>query len=48
MDETITVSKTVYDQLCEDQAFLDALRAAGVDNWQGYSEAYKILEEWNK
>ena len=27
--------------------FLDALEAAGVDNWEGYSEALGIQKEWN-
>lgn len=38
----MTIPKEVYDQLVEDQAILDALRAGGVDNWEWYSES---LEE---
>lgn len=26
--------------------WLDALEAAGVDNWEGYDEAWAILKEW--
>ena len=29
----------------EDAKFLSALRAAGVDNWDGYDYAFDILEE---
>ena len=42
-EPTVTISKAIYDQLCEDQRFLSALRAAGVDNWEGYSEACRAL-----
>lgn len=41
----ITITKKEYDQLIKDSEFLNALRAAGVDNWNGYSMAYDILEE---
>jgi hypothetical protein len=34
-----------YAQLKEDSEFLDALKAAGVDNWQGYDHAFDILRE---
>lgn len=43
-DETITIPLAQYNSLVEDAKFLDALNAAGVDNWEGYSEAYRILE----
>jgi len=26
--------------------FLDALRACGVDNWDGFGEAVKLYREW--
>ena len=26
--------------------FLETLRAAGVDNWEGYDEAVDIYKEW--
>jgi len=28
--------------------FLDALEAAGVDNWEGYSFAQEIMKEWQQ
>ena len=43
--ETVTISKEKYDQLIEDSTFLNALRAMGVDNWEGYSEAYRMVIE---
>lgn len=45
MDENITISKKEYEELTKDSEFLNALRAAGVDNWEGYSYAIEILEE---
>ena len=36
--ETVTISKTEYDQLIEDQLILQALYAGGVDNWDGYDD----------
>ena len=44
-EEQILVSKKLFDQLQKDSAFLDCLRAAGVDNWDGYSEAWKMYDE---
>ena len=45
--ETIEVSRKEWFELKERDAFLCALEAAGVDNWNGYGEAQDILEEWN-
>ena len=44
-EEQVTISKTEYARLLEDQRFLDALSAAGVDNWDGYSYALEIFHE---
>jgi len=38
-EEMITISKKLYDQLVESDRILDALNAAGVDNWEGYEFA---------
>lgn len=27
-------------------ALLDALEGCGVDNWEGYSEAWDVMKEW--
>jgi hypothetical protein len=39
-EETVTIKKSVYMKLKEDQKILDALYAAGVDNWEGYQDDY--------
>lgn len=44
-DGTITIPKSEYDQLIKDSEFLEALRSAGVDNWEGYDFAFEILKE---
>jgi hypothetical protein len=38
LPETVTIPTDEYLRLVEDSANLDGLRAAGVDNWDGYSE----------
>lgn len=43
--ETVTISKTEYDQLIKDQLELEALYAGGVDNWEGYDEAIGTIQE---
>jgi hypothetical protein len=47
MEEQITISKKEYESLLEENRFLDALRMAGVDNWEGYNEAWNIIREWD-
>lgn len=44
-DQTITIPLSDYEQLKSDQAFLNALRAAGVDNWDGYDHAIDLIEQ---
>lgn len=39
------ISLKRYDELVESEAILHALQAAGVDNWEGYSEAMEELEK---
>ncbi len=43
-EETVTISKKEYEELLEDQKFLDALKGAGVDNWEGYDYAFELME----
>ena len=38
-EETVTITRKQYDRLCEDSDFLNCLRNAGVDNWDGYEYA---------
>lgn len=40
---TITVSE--YDELLEAKRMLEALEAAGVDNWEGFEYAQKTFNE---
>ena len=41
-DTTTTVDIDYLAKLEDDAAFLEALRAAGVDNWGGYDMAVEI------
>lgn len=43
-ESTIEISIYRYNQLIDNEKFLNALRAAGVDNWVGYDFALEILE----
>ena len=45
MEETVTISKKEYEQLQKDQRFLECLRGAGVDNWEGYDYAIELMGE---
>lgn len=43
-DETdVTLSREEYNTLVEAQAFLNALKAAGVTSWGGYNQAKDIM-----
>ena len=35
----VTITEEEYEELLADKAFLDCLRNAGVDNWDGYDFA---------
>lgn len=48
MTKTVTIDKEEYKELLEDQKFLYALQAAGVDNWDGYEYAQDIYQEENE
>ncbi len=39
----IEITRAEHERLIERDAFLSALQAAGVDNWEGYSEACRAL-----
>ena len=45
MEETVTISKKEYEELQKDQWFLECLRGAGVDNWEGYDCAREMMNE---
>lgn len=39
------ISQEEFDRLSKADATLSALEAAGVDNWEGYSEAMQSLAD---
>lgn len=43
-DKTVTISEAYYMDLLYNSALLASLEAAGVDNWEGYSEALNNLK----
>jgi hypothetical protein len=45
MGKTITITQEEYDSHVEDSEFLEALRGAGVDNWDGYDYAMESLNK---
>jgi len=45
MDKQITISVQEYGKMLDDILFLNCLREAGVDNWEGYSYAYSLYDE---
>ena len=46
--DIVTITQEEYDELIKDCRFLNALQAAGVDNWSGYGKAFDILKEWDE
>lgn len=42
--DSITITLTEYNRLLKAETFLDALYAAGVDNWSGYEAAQEIVD----
>lgn len=47
-DTPIGITEEDLDKLYDRSAFLNALEAAGVDNWEGYDVAQDMLADWNK
>ncbi len=45
MSTAITISMDQYNDMLESIRWLDALEAAGVDNWQGFDEAQRSFRE---
>ena len=43
--DIMVISRSRFLELDANDDFLNALRAAGVDNWDGYSLAQEIMEE---
>lgn len=44
--QCITIDLDEYEQLLADSRFLNALKAAGVDNWEGYSDAHNLMDDY--
>lgn len=44
----VTIKLEEYTRLKDIEKRLDAMYAAGVDNWQGMEEAIAILNEWRR
>jgi hypothetical protein len=44
-EPTTTITVREYTSLKRDSELMDALRAAGVDNWAGYEEAMAMLPD---
>ena len=45
MNNTVTILTEEYEELLRAQKLLEALQAAGVDNWVGYDDALELLDE---
>jgi hypothetical protein len=44
-ENTVTINVDRYKELLEAEALLDCLKACGVDNWNGWSEAHEMMNE---
>ena len=42
-EENINISKRKYDELKEKADLLECLLACGVDNWEGYEDAWERM-----
>lgn len=42
-EEFISITKKEYEELCDEAAFLDCLRAVGVDSWEWFDEAVSMF-----
>lgn len=44
-EETVTITKSEYEQLIRRECLISALEAVGVDNWCGWDERHEIEDE---
>lgn len=44
-EEMVEITKEEYVELLEESSFLNCLRDAGVDNWDGYDYATEMMNE---
>ena len=47
-EKTIKLTEEAYFDLASAATMLAALYEAGVEDWEGYSEAIKIIDNWAK
>lgn len=45
VDDTVNIPRGEYEELLDDSVFLECLRRAGVDNWDGWDYALEIYDE---
>lgn len=45
---TVTIPQEEFDEMVDRLTWLDALEAAGVDNWDGHDIALELFHEWNQ
>lgn len=43
--DNVTILRSEYDELVKDSLKLGALEACGVDNWDGYEESLRSLDQ---
>lgn len=43
--ETVTITRELYNSLCEDSEKLTYLESWGVDNWGGYDDAMAAFRD---
>jgi len=44
-EQTVVITKKEYAKLKKDSEFLEALYCAGVDNWEGISQAHAFIND---
>lgn len=44
-EPTVTITAKEHEELLRADMWVQALEAAGVDNWEGYDEAISIYQE---
>lgn len=48
VDDTVNVPRSEYEELLDNDAFLDCLFRSGVDSWEGFSEAQELFDLENE
>lgn len=48
VDDTVNIPRGEYEDLLEDSLWLRMLEDAGVNNWEGYDEAFRLYDEYNE